>query len=101
MCEEFYGEFRKLYKQLTEDDKKYFKEADLYFIPYSLPGRGYYRWKKTEKATFYRKYEHTYVATRWGLFGIVTEMQRKTNKKAVTIYGLDKLFDKCRDEKIE
>lgn len=99
MCEEFYDEFRKLSKVLDEDDKKYFKEADIYFLSSSLPGRGYYRWKKTEKATFYRKYEHSLVATRWGLFGIVNEMQWKENKKSIAISGLNGLYDKCQLEK--
>ena len=91
MCEEFHAEFKKLSKLFNEDDKKYFEEAQLYPIPYPYPGRGYYMWKKTDNATFYRRYENDYMR---GSF-------RVYNRKIIAIYGLDKLYDRCRREKIE
>ena len=78
MCEEFYDEFNKLRRQLTEDDKQYLNKANIAIIQHAYPGRKYSKWKQTNKAIFY-KYQN----------------DKYRNYKSIKVYGLCEVYNEC------
>jgi hypothetical protein len=98
MCEELANEYRKLRLLLDDEGHKYVKDSEIFNIRYNQPGPDFYKWKQTDNATYYRKYDDIYVATHVTSRGHPHRFAKLPVEKEIKVYGLYELFEKCNNK---
>ena len=101
MCEELANEYRKLSLLLDNEGRKYVKDAEIFNIQYNHPGPDFFKWKKTDNATYYRKYDDIYVATHVSFSGHPHRFAKLPVEREIKVYGLYELSEKCNNEKLK
>jgi hypothetical protein len=99
MCDELYAEYTKFQSLLNIEENIYLKDAPVFHITSNNKDPDFYKWKQTDKATYYRKYEDIYTVTKiGGYYSHPYRFAKLPVEKEIRIFGLHELNKRCHNE---